>query len=362
MPVAINMYAVADLALDPENPRLPESVQRRSPSELLRYLFETASLDELEQSFADSGFFAHEPLIVLEQSPGNKHIVLEGNRRLATLLILHGVPEAEGLVFGNLYLSKDQRDRLREVPCYAIKSREEVHRYLGFRHIGGIKAWDPEAKARYLLGEIERAARERSADPFRDVGRQVGSNALGVRNPYIAIKLLYHARTEFGIDPGYVQRERFGVWLRCMNSREIRDYIGLGSPTTYAEIGEALRHLHADRLRDVLADLTPQEGRRRALLADSRDVTDYGRILAEERALAVLRKHEDMEVARQVIDELSLVDRVRRLTDSCRVILDQVQLADEIQHDLVHATDALEKVAGSLNSTVLGRLQKAAKK
>ena len=62
-----------------------------------------------------------------------------------------------------------------------------------------------------------------------------------------------------------------------MNSPQIRAYIGLGDPRTYNEVQEAFNGLKAEPLKEVLDDLTPQSGRKKALLADSRDVTDYGR-------------------------------------------------------------------------------------
>ena len=39
------LYPAESLKLDPENPRLPESLHGKSQSEILKYLFETATLE-----------------------------------------------------------------------------------------------------------------------------------------------------------------------------------------------------------------------------------------------------------------------------------------------------------------------------
>ena len=229
----IQYIKVKDLCLDPQNPRLPENLQGGNQTELLIYLFENGSLEELAQSYLDNGFFEHEPLIVLRHGKKNERTVLEGNRRLAALMILHGFAEAGDLSFAGIQPPKGKLKELFDIPCYEINNREEVHNFLGFRHIGGLKAWSPEAKARYLVNEVARSIKSGEKDPFRVVGRRVGSNAQGVRNPYIALRILQYGREEFGIDSTYIQQNRFGVWLRCMNSTDIREYIGFGSATTY---------------------------------------------------------------------------------------------------------------------------------
>lgn len=100
MPTSIAPIQTRSLKLDDQNPRLPGELHGRSQSELLAYIYKTGALEELAQSFIDNGFFEHEPLIVLaEPDEDGRHIVLEGNRRLATLMILLELPEAEELSF-----------------------------------------------------------------------------------------------------------------------------------------------------------------------------------------------------------------------------------------------------------------------
>ncbi len=350
--------SVDRLILDYENPRLPERLHRQPQSEILRYLYEQGALEELAYSYRDNGFFPQEPLLVAREGEEGTYTVVEGNRRLAALMILHGIPEADDVGFAGIDLSAERLEQLREIPCVLIEDRNQIHAYLGFRHIGGLKTWPPEAKARYLLAEVHRLVDEGFTDPFRELGRRVGSNAQGVRNPYLAIRILLYAREEFGLNVAYIQDHRFGVWLRCMNSADIRNYIGLSQARTYQEIEQALDRINLERLAEVLEDLGGNAGRSRAVLGDSRDVTIYGRALTDERAYATLRKTGDLSLARQVVEELDLEPRAQRLVKSLELFLDTLHRAEtvDISSSLLQVMEDLSQLARSARAIVKDRI------
>jgi hypothetical protein len=355
------ILGTADLHLDAENPRLPEHLLHGDEAEILAYLFENDVLDELAESFLDNGYFEFEPLIV-KKAPGAGWIVLEGNRRLAALQILLGINAAQDadLEFSlETEPSVEQLQRLRRVPCYVVADTEEVRHFLGFRHIGGLKMWSPEAKARYVSREVKRmlpVAQEKGANVFTLIGREVGSNAQGVRNPYIAIRILQYASDEFGIDVVYIQRRRFGVWVRCMNSTELRQYIGFNGARTYEEIEDGLKSLREKRLSEVVADLTPAPGERKAVLADSRDVTDYARVLVHKEAHRALRKFRDLVVARQIVDRTELPARLNRLADSLSVLLSEIEGGGAAE-ELLPPAERVFSHARSLRALVKGLVE-----
>lgn len=350
---------VQELRLDSSNPRLPEHLHGADQPQLLEHLFATAALDELATSFLDNGFFPHEPLIVSRLDEGGQHDVLEGNRRLAALTVLLRMPAAEhaGIEFAlDPPPTADQLESLRRVPCVVVERKEDVRRFIGFRHIGGIKTWGAEAKARYLLVEVQRAYGENpQRNVFASVARAVGSNAQGVRNPYIAIRILIQGREQFGIDITAVQRFRFGVWNRAMNSPDLRSYIGFGDARTYDEIEAALQNLEEEPLREVLGDMTPADGSRRAVLGDSRDVTIYAQILQNERAHAILRQYDDLGLARQVVEQASVPQRIRQVVRSIDILIQEVGRQGAPQDALQPASE-LAQLAQSLHDLVNARL------
>lgn len=342
---------VSDIRLDPKNPRLPEDVRGQAEPVILEYLYDNAVLDELARSFVNNGFFQHEPVMVVQEH--GEWIVLEGNRRVAALKVLleHEAAEEAELSFAlEDELSEERVDELQEIPVFVVDDRELVRKYLGFRHIGGIKTWSAEAKARYLAEEVDRVAEE--PNPFLDVARRVGSNVQGVRNAYIAISILRHARDELGINVGAVQKRRFGVWVRCMNSPELRDYIGLGDPRTFAQVKEALEELDLNGLSEVLGDLIPRKGRRRAVLTDSRDVTIYAKALLIETAREAIRDYGDFELARQIVEQADLGERLDSLRRSMEAVLQAVTHATDLDSDVLDSARAMGEVARAIEAVV----------
>ena len=354
----VQYVPVGNLLLDGDNPRLPEKLRGGSQSELLNFLREKGVLEELAQSYLDNGFFQHEPLIVLRTGDHGKYTVVEGNRRLAALKILHEAPEAGDIHFVGIDPTPAQLEDLEEIPCFPVSERDEIHAYIGFRHIGGLKTWSPEAKARYVLAEVRKLAERGVADPFRELGRRVGSNTQGVRNSYLAIRILFYAREGFGLNVAYVQEQRFGVWLRCMNSADIRTYIGLNGARTYQEVEEALNGIQKERLAEVLGDLTSAGGRARAVLGDSRDVTAYGRVLANDRARDTLRGTGDLSLANHVVEELELEPRAQWLTRDLARFLETLQRAKtaDVSNRLLQATEELLRLARSARAIVKDRM------
>jgi hypothetical protein len=353
-PPEFRTVPVGDIRLDERNPRLPEDIlEKPTQAKVLEYLSESAVLDELAISLLDNGYFVYEPLYVVKEK--GAYVAIEGNRRLATLKILLHLPPADDSEIEFVLEEepkKKQLDALREVPCFIARSRDELRSFLGFRHIGGLRTWNPEAKARYLLTEVEAnldRARESGHNVFSLVAREVGSNAQGVRNPYIAIQILLVARSEFGLDIAFVQRRRFGVWVRCMNAPELREFIGFNGARTYEEVQTSLTSLRQDQLAEVLGDLTPSKRTGRAVLGDSRDVTVYSRVLANTEAHRALRQYEDLQVAKQVVEHSALPRRVQHIADSVSVILSEVQRLGPPK-DLLAPSEELFSLAKSLRT------------
>ena len=350
----------ASLLLDPENPRLPEELIGKSQGELLRWLFAEEVLDELARSMLENGFFEHEPLIVLPPDSEGKRIVVEGNRRLAaltTILQLATAKEAEIEFDLSSPATGPQLDRLRTVPCFVVASRDEVRKFLGFRHIGGLKTWSPEAKARYLEAEVGRAIADGSQSPFRDVARRVGSTVPAVRGQYVALQVLRAAR-DYGVETNFVMRERFGVWNRLLNSPEARSYIGLGDAATVDEVQSACTTLRPAELKQVISDLTPPQSGGRSVLWDSRDATIYGKVLADDRARASLAKFGDLSIARQIVERGALAERLLTIGRSIDAMTQDIDSYD-LDGETEAAASGVESSARTLRSAIRDRREDA---
>ncbi|MFX0207886.1 MAG: hypothetical protein ACFFDT_17995, partial [Candidatus Hodarchaeota archaeon] len=78
---------ISELLLDAENFRILPEDKVTSQREILELMERDFDLIPLGQSMADNGYFLVEPLIGIP-GPNRKIIIVEGNRRLATLIFL----------------------------------------------------------------------------------------------------------------------------------------------------------------------------------------------------------------------------------------------------------------------------------
>jgi hypothetical protein len=338
---------VSKLDLDPDNPRLPEDVQGGSQADVLTYLYENDVLEELVDSFVANGYFESEPLIVLPEKDGRR-VVVEGNRRLGALMILHQLPAAVDADIP-LNLSEEPTSeslsKLRFVPGVEAANPDDVDSFLGFRHISGLKKWGPEAKARWLYKQVERRVGQQSdRGIFYDVGRQVGSNARGVRSAYMAYALLRHARDVLGAPApliDYVSKERFGVWTRLLGTANVTRRIGMPDKIAadYGTLRAQIEEVNEGELSGILQDLTPPSDKARPILGDSRDVTNYSDVLANDRAVSAMREFRSLSLAVEIVQQGELSDRLREMTRSVEVLTldvrryevgeEEIALADE---------------------------------
>lgn len=355
------LIPVEVLDLDPQNPRLPEEVQGGTQAEILQYLWDNDVLDELIDSYLANGYFESEPLIALPPER-SRRVVVEGNRRLAALIILHQLPPA---IDAGIELSLDtptSAEELRSLglsalPVVEADDTEDVASFLGFRHISGMKKWNAEAKARWLFQQVEgRAASQSDRGVFYDVGRQVGSNARGVRSSYIAYGLLRFARDEIGLDRAiiqYVSQERFGVWLRLLGTANVSTYIGLSSRPTlnYDEVRAQINSADGAKLFEVLKDLTPSKDAGRPILADSRDVTDYSDVLAHEPARLAMREFGSLSLAVDIARQGELGPRLQQMTRTIELLTLDVKRYF-VGHEEVRAAEELSASTRALVGAV----------
>ena len=347
---------VVELDLDPFNPRLPEEVQGSEQPAILTYLYENDVLEELIDSYISNGYFAVEPLLVLPEQEGRR-VVVEGNRRLAALMIFHQLPPALEAEISPTYEfspSAEATDRMRQVPAVEVASRDELSDYLGFRHISGLKVWSPEAKARWLYIQVENAVAAGSTNPFYEIGRRVGSNARGVRSAYNAYNLLRYGRDVLKQEKTveFVMKERFGVWTRLLGTANVPSYIGITeNPITYDDAQQQVEHVNAERFDEVLRDLVPRGPSQKAVLEDSRDATNYSTVIADDRARETLRTYNNLRLATEVAELGNISTRLRALVNSVETLTIDLSRYDVTTEDIAVA-DELYNSVRSLRAVV----------
>ena len=307
------------LRLDPENPRLPrdEDWASRSENELLRQFARRYNLIELARSIADKGFTPRqaEALLAIEdQADADCYVVVEGNRRLATLKLLMSTASRRaagvtGSEWEELAERAAQMD-LGRVPVIVYPDREALSDYLGFRHITGPTPWRPEAKARFIAKLLSTGER------VGDVARRIGSNHRTVRR-YAEAHAIYTQALAAAINMDDVEAQ-FGVFYNALDRQGIRDFLDLGRQVEIDKLPESpVPDGAMGRLADLIGLLygDPDAGLEK-VIRESRDLRKLDEVLSNERARANLFRERDLDRAWAVsgggrTDLLGLLDQVR---------------------------------------------------
>ncbi len=285
---------VADLTLDPSNFRLPQGTELSDEHALCAFIESRYDLTELANSMIRDGYRPEEPLIAVEEE--DQLVVVEGNRRLSTLKLLtdsefrDALSDSRQKSWDPLADEAEAAQDLAEVPVVLYGDRTEVEGSLGFRHVSGIAPWSAESKARYISHLVQQG------HSFADVAKMIGSRSDYVRRQHVAHMALLEAATA-DVDISRAERY-FGVYYRSLSNPSAREFLGVEWSDT--EPGTDVLGKGAEPMREFLSYLfgSPELT---AVLTDSRQVDDLGRVLGDESALGVLRQERSLGAALDVL-------------------------------------------------------------
>ena len=140
----IKYASLKKLHLDSENPRLPQRIAQQGEMAVQEYMAIKANIVELMRSIGENDYFPGEPLLVVPIKKGkSEYTVVEGNRRLCALKLLKNPRLVSVKTQAILTASKEATFKPDPIPVIIFNSRDGILNYLGYRHITGIKAWDP---------------------------------------------------------------------------------------------------------------------------------------------------------------------------------------------------------------------------
>lgn len=187
----------ADLLIDEENPRIsqPNEGQNRALQALAEHLglkLQVLAADIVENGLDPSNL----PIVMPVVGTPLRHVVLEGNRRLAALRVLEN-PDSVGDAIKKTALKQLRRlskqyqeNAIESVPCIVVSNREEARHWIELRHTGenagaGVVRWGADEAARYKArtGEPEIHSQaldflQRRGDLSPDVRRKVPTTSL----------------------------------------------------------------------------------------------------------------------------------------------------------------------------------------
>lgn len=299
----VEQIPVGKLLLDPDNPRLPEDSQGATQSKLLEVLFEDFDLEELAFSMAQNGYFDEEPMVAVRKvakksgSKDGEYIVVEGNRRLATIKILLDLEARKQLGIHNWpSLQKEVAEDLSALPVIVYDSRDDVLPYLGVRHISGIKRWDTYAKARYVANMVQ------AGYDMDVIQQQIGDRQNSARKHYLCYKLAEQVRDNFDFDLGPV-KENFSFLMLATGQGSIKRYLGLPVKLAEANLEEPISKAKLRELKNLFSFVFGEGKAKPPVITESRDITNYlSAVLASEKATSFLVSRRNLESAYELSD------------------------------------------------------------
>ena len=226
-PSEVQRLAVSCLSLDRQNPRLAEFAltPATTDKEIVALLWKTMDVRELVMSIHASGFLSHEPLIVTRD--GDKHVVIEGNRRLAAVMLLLDGELAKAVGASVPTLGRDEASRLAELPV-VIDTRRGAWRHLGFKHINGPARWSSYAKSKYVA-----TVHQEYGISLDDIALQIGDTHRTVQRLYRGLMVIEQARSAgvFDIEDRWPGHFSFSHLYTGLEHPGIREFIGLNVAT-----------------------------------------------------------------------------------------------------------------------------------
>ena len=298
MPQKVEELSLDDLDFDPQNPRFPKSVNEGSVEKLIERMSREERVLELMESIGEQGYFPGEPLIAVRNGSG-KYFVAEGNRRLAALKLLAGkLPIPPKLT--TLSEAKTQAEKKGNVkttvPCLVFDSSDQVLHYLGFRHITGVKAWKPIAKARYLE-RLRNTSTYRNLDHddmLRRLAKEIGSRHDYVGQMLTSLAVMTYAQEKdfFGLQRIDPDRVDFSLLSTALSYEHLYRHIGLQSRKDIDA-----KELDEFRTGELFIWLYAQRDDNSTVLGESRNLELLAKVVSSQTALEELRESHSLSIA-----------------------------------------------------------------
>lgn len=299
---APTMKKIEELLFDPHNPRLPSSKANASPTDILRYMLEEGNVTDLMLSISEQGYFEGEALLAIpsENQPG-KFEVVEGNRRLAAMVLLknpHLAPIKQATV---KEIVKDAKGPPpNEVPVIIYPKREDVLLYLGYRHITGVDQWDSLAKARYLTQLANTIHVQDYQDKLKSLAKIIGS-----RKDYVHKLLLGYQLYKVIEDNNFYRIEGlneeafdFSVLTTATSYKGISNFLGIDEES----FENTSDKIDLTNLKD-LTEWMFKENEGKTRLGESRNLKTLNAVISSPRAILEFREGRSLEEARLFTSE-----------------------------------------------------------
>ena len=290
----IQYIETGKLEFDPENPRFYRLNDRAgSDNAVVEEMLDDESVQDLMLSIGEQDYFPGEPLLVVKK--GKKFVVVEGNRRLAAVKLLNGDLKPPKKKEKGVQIILDEAVyKPTNLPCLVYKNREDVLRYIGYRHITGVKEWDALSKAKYLKELSDTFYQGKSYNVlFKSLAKEIGSKAYYVGLLLTSLNLYEQALDKDFFDLPMTEKDvDFSYITTALGYKNITDWLGLEDRNDLDA-----KNLDIDNLNKLFAWFFVRDQQGETIIGESRGIKKLNKIVASEVAVDNLIKSKNIEEA-----------------------------------------------------------------
>ncbi|MGV3511450.1 MAG: hypothetical protein ACO1OX_05535 [Novosphingobium sp.] len=235
-----------NLILDPNNYRLQDESGYAAIAKSKYYLenvqnaaeklLKKEGLKELRDSFVSNGFLPIERIVVtpyntgLESEPEeakNKYLVIEGNRRVASLKII------QDEIVAGVEIPTSVGEMLQRIPCIVVDQDGQTEYFketlMGIRHVGGIRQWGGYQRAK-LIADLKNNFKIESTE----VAAKLGLSVQEVNRRFRAFSALEQMKDdeEYG---DYAKPSMYPLFHEAVSLPAVRDWLSWNSDSNRFE-------------------------------------------------------------------------------------------------------------------------------
>lgn len=286
-PDKIQTIPTKKLRFDPENPRFYRMSSHATDAQVVDEMLEDERVQDIMLSIGQKGYFPGEPLLVTGPHSDGSYLVIEGNRRLTATKLLNGelAPSSRRAKSIDTIKQEVVVAAPFELPCLVYSERKDILRYLGYRHITGIKEWDSLSKAKYLAQLRDEFYETQPApEQFKSLAKDIGSRSDYVSQLLTALNLYIIAEDNkfFGL-PVDANSIEFSYITTALNYKNICEWLGLEN-----KADTVMPNLNVDRLRKLFAWMFSKDSNGHTVLGETRNLSEMAEIVASSDAEKIL--------------------------------------------------------------------------
>lgn len=277
-----------NLLLDPHNPRLPTHV-KRNQKDMLEYLAKYTSIEDLMNAIAENNYFSGEPLIAFQED--GKFFVVEGNRRLTALKLINNPYEISNPSSRSIEISENAKFKPQKIPVVVVESREAAIPYLGYRHITGVKQWEPLAKARYIKNVFDQLTDKNDTlnTRLKEVANIIGSRRDHIRRNLEALSIyeIIEENDFFSILNLNESSIKFSVLSTALADERYSQFVGIEEDSEEIVVSNKL---NVEHIKELTEWIYKKDNDGNTKLGESRNLRTLAAVIENPEALKAFRR------------------------------------------------------------------------